>query len=152
MLTKRQQRTIGAIVKIPLGDGRHTYGQILPEADCAIFDARTSMELEIADIVRRPVLFRVAVYKHAFTRSGWPKVGTAPLREEFAQPVPKFMQDIIEPTSFSIYIGGQIRPASRAECVGLERSAVWEPEHVESRIRDHYNKVPNKWVESLKIR
>ena len=152
MPAKRQQRTVGAIVKIPLRDGFHTYAQVLPEADCAVFDARTEKELAIPDIISRPILFRVAVYKHAFTRGGWPKVGTAPLRAEFAKPVPKFMQDILRPTSFSICLGGEIRPASRAECAGLERSAVWEPEHVESRIRDHYNGVQNKWVESLKLK
>ena len=152
MPAKRQQRTVGAIVKIPLGDGWHTYAQILPEADCVVFDARTKKDLAVSEVVSRPVLFRVGVYRHAFTRGGWPKVGAAPLRDEFAKPVPKFMQDILQPTSFSIYLGGEIRPASRAECVGLERSAVWEPEHVESRIRDHYKGVPNVWVESLKLK
>ena len=152
MPARRQQRAVGAIVKIPLGDGSHTYAQILPEADCAVFDARTTKELAVSDVVSRSVLFRVAVDRHAFTGGGWPKVGTALLRDDLAKPAPKFMQDILRPTSFSIYLGGEIRPASRAECVGLERSAVWEPEHVESRIRDHYNGVQNKWVESLKLK
>ena len=90
-------------MKIPLGDGWHTYAQILPEADCAVFDARTKKELAVSEVVSRPVLFRVAVYRSAFTRGGWPKVGTAPLRDEFGKPVPKFTQDILRPTSFSIY-------------------------------------------------
>src|SRR5205814_9688239 len=90
MPAKRQQRTVGAIVKIPLNDGWHTYAQILPEADCAVFVARTKKELAVAEVVSRSVLVRVAVYRHAFTRGGWPKVGTAPLRGEFAKPVPKF--------------------------------------------------------------
>jgi len=43
------------------------------------------------------------------------------------------------------------RPASREECAGLEAAAVWEPEHVEDRLRDHFAGRPNKWVESLRI-
>jgi hypothetical protein len=152
MTTKRQQATIGAIIKIPLGDGYHTYAQILPERECAVFDARTTSDLEISDIVGRPVLFRVAIYRHALTLGSWPKVGKAPLRDEFEKPCPKFMQDILLPTSFSIYLGGVIRSATRDECIDLERVAVWESEHVKSRICDHYNQVPNKWVESLKIK
>jgi hypothetical protein len=102
MPVKRQQRTVGAIVKIPLDDAWHTYAQILPEADCAVFDARTKDELTVSEVFDRPVLFRLAVYRHAFTLGGWPKVGKAPLRDEFASPVPKFMQDALQPTSFSI--------------------------------------------------
>lgn len=151
MPSKRQQRTIGAIVKISLGDDYHTYAQILPEADCAVFDARTKVKLPIPEVVSRGVLFRVAACKHAFTQGGWPKVGVAPLRDEFTRPVPKFMQDALRPTDFSIYLGGVIRPASRSECVGLECAAVWEPEHIEQRIRDHYAGVPNVWAERLSV-
>lgn len=38
------------------------------------------------------------------------------------------------------------------EVEGLERLAVWDPEHVEDRIRDHYNGVQNIWVESLRLK
>jgi hypothetical protein len=86
MSAKRQQRTVGAIVKIPLDDGWHTYAQILPEADCSVFEARTEKELTVSEVVSRPVLFRVAVYRHAFTRGRWPKVGTAPLRMSSQSP------------------------------------------------------------------
>jgi hypothetical protein len=42
-------------------------------------------------------------------------------------------------------------PATLAECSGLERAAVWDPEHVVDRLRDHAAGRPNQWVESLKI-
>lgn len=63
------------------------------------------------------------------------------------------MQDIIDPSQFSIYNpnNGEIIRATKEECSGLERSAVWEPEHVEDRLIDHFENRPNKWVESLKI-
>jgi len=55
-------------------------------------------------------------------------------------------------SAFQIYLAGHIRQASRAECEGLERCAVWEPEHVEDRLRDHFAGKPNVWVESLRLK
>ena len=63
---------------------------------------------------------------HAVKRGRWKIVGNLPLEENLQKPAPKFMQDRLRPDSFSIYEGGQIRPASKEECVGLERSAVWD--------------------------
>ena len=150
--TRKQRRTVGAIVRIPLGDGWHSYGQILNEADFAFFDVRTREDLDVEDIVNRSILFRVAVMNHAVTSGRWRKIGTAPVTDTLARPQPKFIQDALDPSQFQIYVGGEIRSAARHECEGLERVAVWEPEHVEDRLRDHFAGRPNKWVESLRIR
>lgn len=80
----------------------------------------------------------------------WPVVGRAPLDKGFTLPL-QFIQDPLNKNSFSIYDNGQIRRATRQECIGLERAAVWEPEHVEERLRDHYAGCRNKWAESLRI-
>jgi hypothetical protein len=42
-------------------------------------------------------------------------------------------------------------PVSIDKCRGLERSAIWEPEHVEERLSDHYAGKVNRWAESLKL-
>ena len=99
------------MVKIPLDAKHHTYGQILPEVDVAVFDSRSVEDLPPTAVVSRPVLFRVAVYNHAITRGRWLKVGAAALRDEFLKPAVKFIQDPIKPTEFSIYCGGEIRRA-----------------------------------------
>ena len=151
-MTKRQRRTVGAILKIPLGDGSHTYAQTLPEADFVIFDAKSNRDLKPEEVVNKEVLFRVAVHNSAWTNSRWEKIGKANVQDEFMAPIPKFMQDMLNPNRFRIYLGGVIRSATREECSGLECCAVWDPEHVEDRIRDHYAGVPNKWFESLKIK
>jgi hypothetical protein len=152
MATKRQQRTIGAIVQVSLGDGTHSYAITLPDADYAFFDCKCSTDLEVKEIISRPVLFRVAVYKSAVTKGRWQKVGKVPaLPPELAQPMPKFIQDALCPDRFTIYLAGKTKPATLEECEGLERCAVWEAEHVEDRLRDHYAGVPNKWVRSLQI-
>jgi hypothetical protein len=147
----RQRRTRGAIVRISLGDGWHSYAQILDEPEFAFFDSRSREDLLISEIVKRPVLFRVAVMNYAVTAGRWLKVGAAEVAPQLSQPQPQFIQDPLAPSRFEIYLGGHIRPATRDECAGLERAAVWEPEHVEDRIRDHYAGKANKWVKSLSL-
>jgi len=144
-------RTIGDIVKIELGDGTHTYARVLPEAGFAIYDARTTEELPIMDTVERPILFYVAVMNRAVKEKRWPVVGHRTLEEGLRSP-PRFIQDALNKKRFEIYEQGRIRPATRQECLGLEREAVWAPEHVEERIRDYYAGRANKWVELLRMR
>jgi len=45
-----------------------------------------------------------------------------------------------------------MRKGTRKESQGLEAAAVWEPEHIEDRLRDHFDGKPNKWLESLRIK
>jgi hypothetical protein len=146
---KRQKRTVGAVVKIPFDGKWFTYGQILDDADVVIFDARTDCELSIDEITNQPIICRVAVSYHAITKGRWLKVGKYPIGKELKKPIPKYIQDILQPDRFEIYFDGIIRPSTREECIGLERAAVWEPEHVEERIRDHYSGKQNRWVDIL---
>jgi len=149
---KGQRRKVGDIVKIDLGDEFHTYARVLEEALFAFYDSRTREDPSIDEILSRPVLFIVSVMNHAVTRGRWKVVGNAPLDEALKNPPPRFMQDALNPHSFSIYDKGVIHPASEGECVGLEREAVWDPTHIEDRLRDHYLGQPNKWTEDLKIK
>src|SRR5262245_11440659 len=147
---KRQKRTVGAIVKIPLDGKWFTYGQILDDAEVAVFDARTDCELPMDEITSRAIICRVAVSYHAITKGRWLKVGKSPISEEIKVPMPKYIQDILKPDRFEIYCNGEIRQSTHEECIGLERAAVWEPEHVEERIRDHYSGKQNRWVDILR--
>lgn len=61
------------------------------------------------------------------------------------------MQDPVNPQKFQIYDRGFMRPALRSECEPLERTAVWDPEHVEDRIRDAYAGRESVWVRSMQI-
>jgi hypothetical protein len=146
------KRHVGDFVKINLGDGFHTYGRILEEAQFAIYDCRSKVDVPIDVVADSAVLFFVSVMNHAVTKGRWPIVGSLPLSAALKNPPPRFMQDAINKNSFRIYQKGKIRPATREECSGLEREAVWEPTHVEDRIRDHYLGKPNKWFTSLQIR
>jgi hypothetical protein len=149
---KRQSEAIGDVVRIDLGDGFHTYARKLEEGIFAFYDCRVKEELPIDQIISCPILFQVPVMAYAVKRGRWEVIGRAPLDDVLKNPSPRFMQDALRPQVFSIYEKGKIRPATKEECVGLEREAVWDPEHVEDRLRDHYAGRKNKWVESLKMK
>ena len=151
MKTKSKQRTVGDVVRIPLEDGWHTYAQVLPEASFAFYDARGENEMTIDQIVGRPVLFVVPVMDYAVKKGVWPIVGHV-LPGQLVKSPPRFIQDALNKSHFEIYEDGETRPATREECIGLERSAVWDPTHVQDRLRDYYAGRANKWVESLKIK
>jgi hypothetical protein len=147
-----KKRIAGNVVKIDLGEGVHSYARVLEKDLFAFYDCLTSDDLSIAHIVSLPILFKVAVMKYAVTKGHWEVVGHLPLETPLRNAPLQFMQDRLQPEQFSIYENGKTRRATREECLGLERVAVWDPVHVEDRLRDHYAGRPNKWVESLKIR
>ena len=152
-MSNNQNRIVGDIARINLGDEFHVYARVLEEALFAFYDGRFSEELPVDRIIALPILFQIPVMDHAIKRGRWVIVGNAMLEEVLLNPPPQFMQDALQKDRFSIYEkGGKIRPATKEECVGLERAAVWEPTHVEDRLRDYYAGRKNKWVESLKIK
>ena len=152
-MSKRQRLQPGAVVKIPLGDC-HAYGRLLINPYVAVYDSATREDIsELESIVAKPVLFTVAVYNHSVTKSRWPIVGKLPFDEETAELPLWFMQDAFAPTRCSLIDArGNVTPATIEQCIGLERCAVWEPEHVEERIRDHYAGRPNLHLESIKLK
>lgn len=143
-----QRRVIGGVLKVPLGDGWHAYAWTLPEVDFALFDLRTDAKMSAAEVVNHPVAFRVMVNESAYLDGLWPRIGKVPPPPEVLAPVPTYIQDKFT-GEFSIYLAGDIRPATRVECIGLECCAVWAPEQVEDRLRDHFAGRPCKWIESL---
>jgi hypothetical protein len=147
----RQRRVIGAVLRVPLGKRYHAYAWTLVEADFAFFDLRAESVVPVEEVVRHPIAFRVAVHKSAWVTGRWQRVGKVEPPADVLAPVPTFIQDPLS-GRFSIYVLGDIRPATREECLGLERCAVWEAEHVEDRLRDHFAGLPNTWVESLALR
>jgi len=150
--TKRQQRTVGAIVKVPLEDGYHTYSRILTDT-FAFYDVRTKTDIaDLKEIISKPILFNILVDNYAVTKGHWLKIGFLPLEENLKVSPRFYIQDAIHNDRFSILEsdGFTIRPATRDECVGLERLASWYPELVEERVNDYYAGRYNFEVESTK--
>ena len=148
----------GQIVHIDLKDGTHAYGRVLRFPLIAFYDRQFRDEeyLSVEDIVALPIAFLISTMRYAVISGGWPVIGRVRLTPELLEVPAFFKQDAIS-GAISIYqevpelAPHYERPATLAEVQGLECAAVWEPEHVEDRLRDHFAGRPNKWVELLRL-
>jgi hypothetical protein len=134
---ERQRRVVGAFLKIILPDGKYCYGRILEKANYAFYDMITEDgDVDLMQITKHKILFIIAVYNDAVTSGRWIKIGKLPLEPELQILPLKFIQDKLNPEHFEFYDPntGSIKTATRQDCMGLERAAVWEPYHVEERI------------------
>jgi len=146
---KKGHRRPGNFVAIPLSDGTVSFGRELREGVVGFYDLRSDSIPELDEIEKAPTLFKVSVMDRAIRSGRWRVIGNKSLRHGLEKPTTFFMQDATS-GEFSIYREGAIRPATEDQCRGLERAAVWDPEHVEDRSRDHYAGRTNIWVNSLK--
>jgi len=152
-MAKRQTRVPGAILEIQT-NAKYYYAQILHKG-CAFFDLELDAPLKDYSVLKTAsVLFIVAVYNDVITKGKWLKVGKMEIRDELKIVPNQFIQDPINPIEFSLYNPntGEILPSSRKDVEGLECAAVWEAEHVEDRLRDHFAGNPNVWVAQLAIK
>jgi hypothetical protein len=150
-MAKRQTRKPGDIFKIDLKDGKCAFGRVLENPLYAFYDLQAEITPDLDHILSRPILFKVWVMKYAITKNIWEVIGHLPLESNLEISPRFFKQDDIS-KKLSIYHDGKETPASIRECEGLECAAVWDPRHVEDRLRDHFAGRKNKWVESLKIK
>ncbi len=148
---KRQQWSRGAVVAVPLGDGIHSYAQMLDFPEYAFFDCRTNDELPTADIIAQPVLFRLWVTVSAHSTGRWKKVGPAEVSVTLQKPVLRYNQDPLQPEDIRLTFDGANETLGTVEdCEGLECAAVWEAEHVEDRLRSHFAGIPCEWTLSMR--
>ena len=146
----KQRWTVGAVVLIPLGDERFTYAQMLDAPEYAFFDFQSNEPVAAEEVIQKPVAFRLWVMRYAHSGGRWKKVGTSPVDESLKGKVHRFNQDRLN-HKIRLTLDGFEGPLVTAEeCEGVECAAVWDPEHIENRLRDHFSGVPNKWVESLR--
>ena len=134
----RQTWSKGDILKIELPDGGSSTCQMLEEPEFAFFSPDDDGQ----------VLFRLWVHKSAYNSGRWKKMGKSIIPPELVSEIPRFNQDPIN-GSLSIHLNGREHSATEEECLGLERAAVWEPNHVEDRLFDHVQGKENIWVKSL---
>jgi hypothetical protein len=155
MKSKRVRRRAGDILKINLGGGIHSYAQVAEEPLIVFFDEAGSEEVQLDRIIRLPALFRIWVHNDAVKKGIWPVIGNQQLAPKHAAEPYFYKQDAVT-GRLSLYHSsfadtGWERPASATDCEGLECAAVWDAEHVEDRLRDHFAGQSNRWVDSIRI-
>lgn len=153
----RRRRIPGQIVEIGLGQGKKSYARVLNEPLFAFYDKiyDASNELNPSQMIELPVAFKIDVMNSAVTTGRWPVIGRIDLSPDLEEVAKFCKQDIV---TGALFIYQEVpdlapyfeRPATIEECEGLEVAAVWDAEHVEDRLRDHFAGRPNKWVEQLR--
>lgn len=137
----KQRKTPGAILEIKIENQYYCYAQILQVSGTAFLDYHSKEKLkDISILVNCPVLFVVAVYNDIITQGHWLKIGKLEIRDDLKFPPMEFIHDEQKPEKFELYnpSSGAIIPATKEECRGLERCAVWDKHHVEQRLSDYY--------------
>lgn len=152
-MSTRGRVRVGDIIRIPLRDGGYGYGHVLEEPLVAFLDHRDGGETSaFEDLVAKRPAFTIWVSNRPMRDGAWPVVGHIEPDRDALRPPTFFKQDPISRKLTVTYDGGSEVPATAEECVDLERAAVWEPEHVAERLADHFDRRPNVWVESLRMR
>lgn len=140
---------VGGVYAIPLAGGIFAFAQIAEGGDVAFFDVTSEQVLQPDDIATKKVAFRVPVANDAPSVGRWQLLGTATLQPALTRTSSYLHQPVGSPVAFA-YSAGSERPASDDEIALLETLATWFPEHLVSRLEDHFAGRPNRFVESLK--
>ncbi|QEC53035.1 immunity protein 26 of polymorphic toxin system [Anseongella ginsenosidimutans] len=150
-MIKKQKPVPGDIVKVKIDESMHTYARILNYTDFAFYDALTSEDIKaVEEIVSKPILFKAIVNDRGVEDGLWPIIGNVPLEDSLMNST-YYLPDIVDPSHFRIRENVKIREASREECVGLEVGVIWDPIHIEQRLKDHYEGNENIGLKTLDI-
>jgi hypothetical protein len=153
-----KRRLEGQVVKIDLKDGTCCFARVLKRPLFAfygkLYNINDSPSLD--EICILPIIFKIDVMTYAISREIWQVIGRVPLTDDLKE-IPKFFkQDMMSDELFIYHEIPELAPsyqvqATYAEIQGLECAAVWDPEYVEERLRDHFAGRSDKWVEDIKI-
>ena len=152
-MTKRARRRVGDVVSIDLGEGRFGFAVVLKEPLFGYYDYSSDAPAPpLSEIVASPIAFKVCTMRHHVVSGRWPVIGRIEISDEDAALPWFFKEDSLTNQLSKTRDGTEELPVTEEEAMQMERAAVWEPDHVVDRLRDHFAGVPNKWVESLKPR
>lgn len=144
----------GTLIEIRLSNDWFAYGQVLKNGSIAFFDTYKEQRSNIEHLAAMDVIFIVTPYNHAYRNENWNSKGKTEIRQELQKVPNTFIQDVADLNKFQIYNPNtdEIRKSSREECLSLERFAVWDANHIEDRLRDHFSGKENVWVKQLSIK
>lgn len=147
-------RSLGDVLEIQI-DRKFAYAQVTTDPFVLFFDSLSVDRKEAGEVIALPVAFTICVH-NADIRSGrWKRVGKGQLSASRLETPDTFRQDGLT-GRLSLHherfaSTGWERPATLSECRGLEAAAVWDAQHVEDRLRDHFRGDENPWQKALEI-
>ncbi|NUM55672.1 MAG: immunity 26/phosphotriesterase HocA family protein [Candidatus Hydrogenedentes bacterium] len=145
----KQKIVPGDVFEVDLKDGSYAYGRVLRNV-FGFYDLRASTCPPVEEIVAHPMIFKIWVMDYAIERRLWRIIGHVPLSQELTVTPRFFKKDPITGRLTITVDGSQEIPATYDECKELECAAVWDPEHVEDRLRDHFEGRKNVWYQYLR--
>ncbi len=148
---KRQIKTVGSVVKIPLENGYHSYARIL-EILIAFYDIQTKEELEVEEIIKNKVLFVTGVYDWVIKKGYWQKIGKKRPLENYLTELerrPMYTEDEFIGKCIIHYYNGNRKIVERDEVRGIESATIWDYKGIEKRLSDHYAGRFNQDVDNI---
>jgi len=138
----------GTIVRVSVSEHGFVYAVLLRTPFVRFFEQQhVGASPNVAELQNAKILFEVAMGDSAIRDGRWPVVGVMPVDESY-RPA-EFVQD--EKGCEIVDAAGR-RAATVEECMGLERASIWQPEHIESRLADHFAGRPNVHVQEGRLR
>lgn len=147
-MKKRQKEIPGSIVKVAFDEKYHIYARVLNYGGLAFYDCRFNYdETDLETIIHYPIAFKAIVNDGGVKYGRWPIIGLLPL-EMALQDSSYYISVDRAVGTCKIYTNGVIiDDVPITACMEMESAAVWSPELIEERIKDHYNGTLNYWAE-----
>lgn len=139
----------GDIFEIDMKDGSYCYGRVLLNL-YGFYDLQVNHRPQFEEIVNHPMIFKIWVMDYAIERGVWKVIGNFCLTQELTVAPRFFKKDALSGKLSITFDGSQEIPATLDECKELECAAVWDPAHVEDRLRDHFKGRRNIWYEDMR--
>ncbi|NCU04807.1 MAG: hypothetical protein GXC73_12555 [Chitinophagaceae bacterium] len=152
---KKQQFIAGGFVEISVSNQRKVFGRLLPLFQVAVYDCVVEQYTPFSEkeIIKKPVLFYVGVYRGIVTSEKISIVGFKELtNEELTRIPPVFHQS--EPNiekCYLIYYDGREERTTPEKCIGLERASAYSDDNIIQRVEDFYSGRKNFFVEMTKV-
>lgn len=141
---KRNSYVAGAVIQIHLSNEKAAYGRILGGI-VAIYNfvsKKSEKTIPLESIIDQPILFYCTIYESIVTKGIFEIIGNIEVSEEDIRHIPPgFTQDLANINDCVIFYHDDRIPQRKAtpqECIGLERSSVWDESNIIERIEDHF--------------
>jgi|SRR6185312_1001611 len=156
MIKKRQRFKEGSIVRIKLSGNRFIFGRLLPAFRISVYDFVVNSDKnipQIEEVIMSKIILSVGIYRTIITKGMFEIIGFKELTQiEIDKIPPMFNQSLGNYEDCTIfYDNGKEYKAKPEECIGLERSAVWDEHSLVDRIEDYYKGEKNFYVEYQKV-
>jgi hypothetical protein len=130
---KKWRGRVGDVFAVKLGPEMFAFGQICAPGDVAFFDIKSSRALEIDEILRSSLLFRVPMARGGTSKRAWYYLGNTPPIGDLSGEIFYRVQPVGSNQLYKIK-GWSQSPATIEEVNDLEPMSWWLCEQLEERL------------------